>query len=50
MKFVFFIEEFKIIMIVVMVLDYVVCYVIEIVFKFLFLDFKVRDIVERRLE
>ncbi len=34
----------------VMVLDYVACYVIEIVLKYLFSDLKARDIAERRPE
>ncbi|KAK4205065.1 putative type V cation-transporting ATPase [Triangularia verruculosa] len=50
MKLVPFTEEFKTTMTAVMVLDYVACYVIEVVFKFLFSDLKARDIAERRPE
>ncbi|KAK0742051.1 hypothetical protein B0T21DRAFT_360573 [Apiosordaria backusii] len=50
MKLVPFTDEFKTTMTTVMVLDYVACYVIEIVLKFLFSDLKARDIAERRPE
>lgn len=50
MKLVPFTEEFKTTMTAVMVLDYVACYAIEIVLKFLFSDLKARDIAERRPE
>ncbi|KAK0670334.1 putative type V cation-transporting ATPase [Cercophora samala] len=50
MKLVPFTDEFKTTMTAVMVLDYVACYVIEIVLKFLFSDLKARDIAERRPE
>ncbi|KAK4172373.1 putative type V cation-transporting ATPase [Triangularia setosa] len=50
MKLVPFTQEFKTTMTAVMVLDYVACYVIEIVLKFLFSDLKARDIAERRPE
>ena len=45
-----FSEEFKVTMTSVMVIDYVACYAIEIVLKFLFSDLKARDIAERRPE
>lgn len=48
MKLVPFTSEFKTTMTTVMILDYAACYVIEIVFKFLFSDLKARDIAERR--
>ncbi|KAK1758969.1 hypothetical protein QBC47DRAFT_314915 [Echria macrotheca] len=50
MKLVPFTDEFKTTMTAVMVLDYVACYVIEVVFKFLFSDLRARDIAERRPE
>ncbi|KAK5652858.1 hypothetical protein OQA88_9524 [Cercophora sp. LCS_1] len=50
MKLVPFKEEFKTTMTTVMILDYVACYAIEIVLKFLFSDLKARDIAERRPE
>ncbi|KAK4040649.1 hypothetical protein C8A01DRAFT_35302 [Parachaetomium inaequale] len=50
MKLVPFKPEFKTTMTVVMVLDYVACYLIEVVLKFLFSDLKARDIAERRPE
>jgi cation-transporting ATPase 13A1 len=50
MKLVPFKAEFKTTMTTVMVLDYVACYVIEVVLKWLFSDLKARDIAERRPE
>ncbi|KAK4152986.1 hypothetical protein C8A00DRAFT_34317 [Chaetomidium leptoderma] len=50
MKLVPFKPEFKTTMTAVMVLDYVACYVIEVVLKFLFSDLRARDIAERRPE
>jgi len=50
MKLVPFTSEFKTTMTAVMLLDYVACYVIEVVLKFLFSDLKARDIAERRPE
>ncbi|EAQ88554.1 conserved hypothetical protein [Chaetomium globosum CBS 148.51] len=50
MKLVPFTAEFKTTMTGVMVLDYVACYLIEIVLKFLFSDLKARDIADRRPE
>ncbi|KAK4243101.1 hypothetical protein C7999DRAFT_36582 [Corynascus novoguineensis] len=50
MKLVPFQDEFKTTMTAVMVLDYVACYVIEVVLKYLFSDLKARDIAERRPE
>jgi cation-transporting ATPase 13A1 len=50
MKLVPFTSEFKTTMTAVMLLDYVACYVIEVVFKFLFSDLKARDIADRRPE
>lgn len=50
MKLVPFKEEFKSTMTTVMILDYVACYAIEIVLKFLFSDLKARDIADRRPE
>lgn len=50
MKLVPFQDEFKKTMTIVMILDYVACYVIEIVLKFLFSDLRARDIAERRPE
>ncbi|KAK7420441.1 putative cation-transporting ATPase 1 [Neonectria magnoliae] len=48
MKLVPFSDEFKTNMTAVMVLDYGVCYLIEIVLKKLFSDYRPRDIAERR--
>ncbi len=50
MKLVPFSDQFKTTMTAVMVLDYVACYVIEVVLKWLFSDLKARDIAERRPE
>ncbi|KAK4142193.1 uncharacterized protein C8A04DRAFT_13438 [Dichotomopilus funicola] len=50
MKLVPFTDTFKTTMTMVMVLDYVACYVIEVVLKYLFSDLKARDIAERRPE
>lgn len=50
MKLVPFKEEFKTTMTTVMILDFVACYVIEVVLKFLFSDLKARDIADRRPE
>ncbi len=48
MKLVPFSREFKNIMTSVMVIDYAACWVIEVVLKRLFSDFRPRDIAERR--
>jgi len=48
MKLVPFKDEFKTTMTAVMILDYVACWVIEVVFKWAFSDLKARDIAERR--
>lgn len=48
MKLVPFTPEFKMTMTSVMIADYVVCYVIEIVLKYLFSDYRPRDIALRR--
>jgi len=48
MKLVPFKDEFKTTMTAVMIIDYVACYLIEIVLKFLFSDLRARDIAERR--
>ncbi|KAK3338880.1 cation-transporting ATPase 4 [Neurospora tetraspora] len=48
MKLVPFTDEFKYTMTVVMILDYVACWLIEVVFKYLFSDLKARDIAVRR--
>lgn len=48
MKLVSFSDEFKTTMTTVMVIDYASCYVIEVVLKRLFSDFRPRDIAERR--
>ncbi|KPM38020.1 Manganese-transporting ATPase 1 [Neonectria ditissima] len=48
MKLVPFSDEFKTNMTAVMVLDYGVCYLIEVVLKKLFSDYRPRDIAERR--
>ncbi|KAJ2894289.1 Manganese-transporting ATPase 1 [Zalerion maritima] len=50
MKLVPFTEEFKTTMTAVMLLDFGACYVIERFLKFLFSDYKPRDIAERRPE
>lgn len=50
MKLVPFTEEFKTKMTTVMVVDYAVCWVIEIVLKKGFSDYRPRDIAERRPE
>jgi cation-transporting ATPase 13A1 len=50
MKLVPFKDEFKTTITAVMVLDYVACYVIEVVLKYLFSDLRARDIAERRPE
>jgi manganese-transporting P-type ATPase len=48
MKLVPFSSEFKTTMTTVMIVDYVACYLIEIVLKYLFSDLAARDIAERR--
>ena len=48
MRLVPFSSEFKTIMTTVMVVDYVACYLIEIVLKYLFSDLAARDIAVRR--
>lgn len=48
MKLVPFKDEFKTTLTAVMVIDYLACYVIEVVLKRLFSDFRPRDIAERR--
>lgn len=48
MKLVPFTSEFKTTMTSVMVIDYAACYLIEIVLKALFSDYRPRDIAERR--
>ncbi len=48
MKLVPFTEEFKTTMTTIMVLDFVACWLIEVVLKRLFSDFRPRDIAERR--
>jgi cation-transporting ATPase 13A1 len=50
MKLVPFTDEFKTKMTTVMVLDYVLCWVIEVVLKRFFSDYRPRDIAERRPE
>ncbi|AEO58315.1 hypothetical protein MYCTH_2305576 [Thermothelomyces thermophilus ATCC 42464] len=50
MKLVPFKDEFKTTITAVMILDFVACYVIEVVLKYLFSDLKARDIAERRPE
>ncbi|KAI0482057.1 cation pump, Ca2+ pump [Xylariaceae sp. FL0804] len=50
MKLVKFSDEFKTTMTAVMVLDYIGCYVIEVVLKWLFSDYRPRDIALRRPE
>lgn len=49
-KLVPFTSEFKLKMTVCMALDFVVCWVIEVVLKTLFSDYRPRDIAERRPE
>jgi cation-transporting ATPase 13A1 len=48
MRLVPFTSEFKITMTTVMIIDYVGCYVIEKVLKYLFSDYKPKDIAIRR--
>jgi cation-transporting ATPase 13A1 len=48
MKLVPFTAEFRKTLTTVMVVDYAACWIIEVVFKFLFSDLKARDIAERR--
>lgn len=48
MKLVPFTHEFKVTMTAIMVIDYAACYLIEIVLKRLFSDYRPRDIAERR--
>lgn len=48
MKLVPFKDEFKTTLTAVMIIDYAACYVIEVVLKRLFSDFRPRDIAERR--
>lgn len=50
MKLVKFTDEFKTTMTTVMIIDYVGCWVIEVVLKRLFSDFRPRDIATRRPE
>lgn len=50
MKLVPFTEEFKTKMTAVMVIDYAACWVIEVVLKRFFSDYRPRDIAERRPE
>jgi manganese-transporting P-type ATPase len=50
MKLVPFTDDFKTTMTAVMIIDYVACYLIEVVLKFLFSDLRARDIAERRPE
>lgn len=50
MKLVPFSEEFKIKMTTCMLLDYGLCYIIEVSLKYLFSDYRPRDIAERRPE
>ncbi|KAH8882959.1 hypothetical protein GQ53DRAFT_847280 [Thozetella sp. PMI_491] len=50
MKLVPFTDEFKTTMTAVMILDYVGCWIIEVILKRLFSDFRPRDIAERRPE
>lgn len=50
MKLVKFTEEFKTTMTGVMVIDYAACYIIEVILKRLFSDFRPRDIAIRRPE
>ncbi|KAL8408230.1 hypothetical protein RB594_006865 [Gaeumannomyces avenae] len=48
MKLVPFTAEFRQTLTTVMVVDYAACWIIEVVFKYLFSDLKARDIAERR--
>lgn len=48
LKLVKFSNEFKSVMTIVMILDFGVCWVIEKCFKFLFSDFRPKDIAVRR--
>lgn len=48
MKLVKFSDEFKLTMTAVMIIDYVGCWVIEVVLKRLFSDYQPRDIADRR--
>jgi cation-transporting ATPase 13A1 len=48
MKLVPFLDEFKWTLTAVMIIDYVGCYLIEVVLKRLFSDYRPRDIAERR--
>ncbi len=48
LKLVPFTTEFKLIMTTVMVVDYVGCYVVEKVLKYLYSDFRPKDIAVRR--
>jgi manganese-transporting P-type ATPase len=50
MKLVKFTDEFKVTMTSLMVIDYAACWVIEVVLKRLFSDFRPRDIAERRAD
>ncbi len=50
MKLVPFTAEFKTTMTTVMIVDYIACWLIEVVLKRLFSDFQPRDIAERRPE
>lgn len=50
MKLVPFLPEFKTTLTAVMIIDYVGCYLIEVVLKWAFSDFRPRDIAERRPE
>ena len=48
MKLVKFTDQFKTEMTVLMVVDFLACYLIEIVLKYLFSDLRAKDIAERR--
>ncbi|KAK3991110.1 putative type V cation-transporting ATPase [Cladorrhinum sp. PSN332] len=48
MKLVKFSDEFKFKMTATMIVDFVACYAVEIIFKYLFSDLKAKDIAERR--
>lgn len=50
MKLVPFKHEFKTTLTAIMIIDFVACYLIEVVLKRLFSDFRPRDIAERRPE
>ncbi|KAK4163309.1 putative type V cation-transporting ATPase [Cladorrhinum sp. PSN259] len=50
MKLVKFSDEFKFTMTTIMIADFVGCYLLEIIFKYLFSDLKAKDIAERRPE